>query len=56
LAEEVNDVSILFSNHGIRRRRGGFYPRSSSIGGESFSQKEKNGAEEIIPHLNNKEK
>jgi len=47
-------VSILFGNHGISRRGGGFYRRSSSIGCESFSQE--NGAEEITPNLNNKEK
>jgi len=39
--EEVNDVSILFGNHGISRRRGGFYRRCSSIGYENFSQKER---------------
>ena len=38
--EEVNDVSILFGNHGISRRRGGFYRRYSSIGCESFSEEE----------------
>ncbi len=39
--EEVNDVPILFGNRGSSRRRGGFYRRSSSIGCESFSQKER---------------
>ena len=39
--EEVNDVSILFGNHGISRRRGGFYRRCSSISCENFSQKER---------------
>jgi hypothetical protein len=51
--QEVNDVSILFGNHGISRRRRGFYRRPGSIGGESFQQK--NGTEEIVPNLNNKE-
>jgi len=40
-AEELNDVSILFGNHGIGRRRGGFYRRCSSIGCENFSQKKR---------------
>ena len=44
--EEVNDVSILFGNHGISRRRSGFYRWYSSIGCESFSQKDR--AEEIV--------
>jgi hypothetical protein len=30
--EEVNDVSILFGNHGIGRRRRGFYRRVGGIG------------------------
>jgi len=37
----VNDVSILFGNRGISRRRGGFYRRPGSIGCESFTQKER---------------
>src|SRR5207249_7945780 len=40
-AEEVNNVPILFDNHGISRRRGGFYGRSGSVGCESFSQEER---------------
>ena len=51
--EEVNDVSILFGNHGISRRRGGFYRRCGSIGCENFSQKD--GSEEIVPNLNKSE-
>ena len=39
--EEANDVSILFGNRGISRRRGGFYRRCSSISCENFSQKER---------------
>ena len=39
--EEVNDVSILFGNHGINHRWGGFYRRCSSIGCENFSKKER---------------
>jgi len=38
--QEVNDVSILFGNRGISRRRSGFNRRSNCIGSESFSQKE----------------
>jgi hypothetical protein len=52
--EEVNDVSILFGNRGISRRRGGFHRRSGSTGCEG--SRKKNEAEEIIPNPNNKEK
>jgi hypothetical protein len=39
--EEVSDVSVLFRNHGISRRRGGIHRWFSSIGCKSFSQKER---------------
>jgi len=50
-AKEANNVSLLFGNHGISRRRGGFYRRTGSIGCEGLSKK--NGVEEIVPNLNN---
>jgi hypothetical protein len=34
--EEVDDVSILFINHGNSRRRSDFYRRPGSIGGKSL--------------------
>jgi hypothetical protein len=36
--EELNDVSILFGNHGISRCRRGFYRRAGSVGRQSISQ------------------
>ena len=35
---EVNDVSILFRNHGANRCRGGLYRRAGSVGRKSISQ------------------
>jgi hypothetical protein len=52
--EEVNHVSILFGMYGISRCR-----VVSTVGLAALAVKasrKKNGAEEIVPNLNNKEK